>query len=287
MERDFERWFSTFRKNIMDYKFFVNFGKVYSEVSSIEACLKKLNSLIGSPNIKDDFRTLVKEEPETLACIPILLAVRSQEINVVDDKLGELNYSFLGQNYSVEQYCIFMEKTGLFDLLQNHIVDNLVDYVIGVETGLDSNARKNRSGKAMEELVEINIHKCGFEKGVNYFKEMTIREAHKRWGIDFSPISNKGKVEKRFDFVVKTFQKTYFIETNFYTGGGSKLNEIARSYKALAIEFRSIQDTAFVWFTDGYGWTKAKHNLEEAFDAMEHIYNIKDIEDGIMKRLFV
>ena len=139
----------------------------------------------------------------------------------------------------------------------------------------------------MENLVERFIVKAGFKRGVNYFKEMYIHEIVDKWNIDLSAISNQGKMEKRFDYVVKTDKMIYGIETNFYGGGGSKLNETARSYKTLAMESDTIDGFTFVWFTDGKGWTSAKHNLEETFDVLPHIYNIKDMEQGIMTEVFI
>ena len=177
-------------------------------------------------------------------------------------------------------------KTGLFDLLKNHIINNLVDYALGIETGLDSNARKNRGGHLMEDLLESFIKKAGYVKGESYFKEMYIHDIIRKWGIDLSVISNKGKMEKRFDFVVKTKNMIYAIETNFYRSGGSKLNETARSYKTIAEEAKTIKGFTFVWFTDGNGWKAARHNLEETFDVMPHLYNIKDLEQGIITEVF-
>ena len=116
---------------------------------------------------------------------------------------------------------------------------------------------------------------------------MYIHQITDKWGIDLSAISNKGKTEKRFDFVIKTPNMIYGIETNFYGGGGSKLNETARSYKTLALETDTIDGFTFVWFTDGKGWTSARHNLEETFDVMQHIYNIKDLEEGIISNALI
>ena len=138
----------------------------------------------------------------------------------------------------------------------------------------------------MEDLVEGFIKKAGFTKNENYFKEMYIHQITDRWGVDLSPISNKGKMEKRFDFVIKTPSMIYGIETNFYGSSGSKLNETARSYKTLALESSEIDGFTFVWFTDGKGWTSARNNLEETFDVMEHIYNIRDLEEGIINHVF-
>jgi len=281
MERDFNIWLSTFKNSLANYGYYIDFQKVYTNIENIRIELNILNSLIGSKKIDDDFEKIIIKYPETLKCIPILLAVRANEIYAIDEE-GEFCYNFSNTNYSIEQYKIFMSKTGLFDLLQNHLVNNLVDYVLGVETGLDSNGRKNRGGHLMEDLVESYIIKAGYKKNVSYFKEMYIHEIIENWGIDLSKISNQGKMEKRFDFVIKTQKMIYGIETNFYASNGSKLNETSRSYKTLAQEVSGIPDFEFVWFTDGKGWFAAKNNLEETFDIMRHLYNINDLENGII-----
>lgn len=285
MARDFTSWLSGFRDSIADYGYYIDFEKVHRNVSSIKVELNILNSLIGSTDIENDFEALLGRYPEILKCIPLLLAVRANEIYAVDGD-GAFTYDFKKQTLSVSQYKLFMRKTGLFDLISNHIVNNLVDYVSGVETGLDSNGRKNRGGHLMENLVESFLQKAGFVKGANYFKEMYIHQITDLWNIDLSAISNQGQMEKRFDFVIKTDNMIYGIETNFYGSGGSKLNETARSYKTLALETDTIEGFTFVWFTDGKGWTSAKNNLKETFDVMKHIYNIKDLESGIVGEVF-
>ncbi len=288
--REFNAWLSGFRDSIADYRYYIDFEKVHRNAGSIKVELNILNSLIGAKNIKEDFKTLIKKYPEVLKCIPLLLAVRAHELYCQDENGGYLyrfNFGKQRSNSSVdyERYGYFMEHTGLFDLLENHIINNLVDYVTGVETGLDSNGRKNRGGHLMEDLVERFIKKAGFVRDETYFKEMYIHQMTANWGIDLSAISNQGKMEKRFDFVIKTPGMIYGIETNFYGSGGSKLNETARSYKTLALETDTIDGFTFVWFTDGKGWTSARNNLEETFDVMEHLYNIKDLEDGILTKV--
>ncbi len=289
--RDFNMWLSGFRDSIADYGYYIDFEKVHRNVDNIKVELNILNSLIGSKNIEADFENLMRKYPEVLKCIPLLLAVRANEIYCQDENGGHL-FQFDSGKYPpnshthYERYKYFMRETGLFDLLKNHIVNNLVDYATGVETGLDSNGRKNRGGHLMEDLVENFIQKAGFVKGVNYFKEMYIHQITDKWHIDLSAISNQGKMEKRFDFVIKTPTMIYGIETNFYGSGGSKLNETARSYKTLVWETEKINGFTFVWFTDGKGWTSAKNNLEETFDVMQHIYNIKDLEDDIISEVF-
>lgn len=285
MKRNFTEWLSTFRDSIATYSYYIDFKKVYGNVENIKIELNILNSLIGSKTIEKDFENILLKYPETLKCIPILLAVRNSEISVSDEN-GSFVFDFSTSKQTVSEYSDFMKNSGLFDLLQNHLVNNLVDYVTGVETGLDSNGRKNRGGHLMEDLVESYIKKTGFEKDKNYFKEMYIHEITEKWNVDLSAISNHGKMEKRFDFVVKTESQIYVVETNFYGSGGSKLNETARSYKTLAGEIDTISGVTFVWFTDGNGWQSARHNLEETFDVMENIYCIKDMENGVIGKVF-
>lgn len=281
MKRNFVEWLGTFKDNISDYKYYINFEKVYRNVEENKVEFNMLNSLLGSKNIEEDFINLVTKYPEVLKCIPILLAVRNMEIPAMDEE-GAFIYNFKKMNQSLEQYIVFMNKTGLFDLLANRGVTNIIDFVLGVETGLDSNGRKNRGGHLMEDLIEGYLK----SESVEYYKEMYLKDIEEKWGIDLSALSNNGKSAKRFDFVVKTNDMVYGIETNFYTSGGSKLNETARSYKMIAEESKNIEGFKFVWFTDGKGWTSAKKNLEETFDVLDSMYNINDVENGIMKELF-
>ena len=285
MKRDFNKWLETFRSSICDYKFYVDFEKVYGKVDNIKVELNILNSLIGSKNIESDFKNLVAEYPKVLKCIPILLAVRSREIYAIDSD-GEYWFNFAKQNYSIDEYIMFMRKTGLFSLISEHLINNLVDYVTGVEVGLDSNGRKNRGGHLMEDLVESYLVQAGLQRNVDYFKEMYLSDVEKQWNLDLSSISNQGKAKKRFDFVVKKGETVYAVETNFYSSGGSKLNETARSYKTIALEAKEIDGFAFVWFTDGQGWKSARNNLEETFDVLDNMYCITDLENGIVKELF-
>ena len=284
MSRNFEEWLNEFKFSISGYKYYIDFEKVYRNVENIKIELNILNSLIGSKQIEEDFQNIIEKYPETLKCIPILLAVRQMEIYAQDEN-GEFTYNFKNQNYSIEQYKVFMRETGLFELLEKHIVNNLVDYCLGVETGLDSNGRKNRGGHQMEDLVEAYIKKSGVKE---YYKEMYLTDIEKKWNVDLSAISGNGTSTKRFDFVVKTDNMIYVIETNFYggNGGGSKLNETARSYKMISQEADTIDGVKFVWFTDGTAWRSARRNLEETFNVMENIYNINDMENGIMNKIF-
>lgn len=283
--RDFNKWLNTFKDSIATWNYYTDFQKVYNNIDSIKDELNILNGLIGVKNIKDEFKRIVTKYPNVLKVIPILIAKRESEIKIIDPEKTYI-FNFKNPNYSLDEYVKFMENTGLFDLLQNHMIHSLIDYVMGVEVGMDTNGRKNRTGTAMEELVENYIKKSDFKENDSYFKQMSASEITQKWGLNLSSISNKGKSEKIFDFVIKTNHMVYGIETNFYGSGGSKLNETARSYKTIAQEAKDINGFTFVWFTDGNGWHTAKNNLEETFDVMEHIYNINDLENGIIDEVF-
>ena len=282
--RNFNKWLSTFTNYLRTYVYYVDFEKVYKNANIYKVELNILNSLIGSKSIEKDFFNLVEKYPECLKAIPLLLAVRAIEIHAFDDN-GDYLYSFDKINQSPEQYMYFMRETGLFDLMENKITSNLFDYAMGVETGLDSNARKNRGGHIMEDLVEDFIKDAGFIKDENYFKEMYAKNVEALWGIDLGSTINEGKTSKRFDYVIKTDKNIYAIETNFYNSGGSKLNETSRSYKNLALEAKNIDGFKFVWITDGFGWKSAKRNLQETFECMDLIFNINDLKNGILKEV--
>ena len=283
--RDFNEWLSSFRDSIATWKYYTDFEKVYQNVERIKDELNILNGLIGKKDIENEFRRIIKKYPDVLKVIPILIAKRESEIKITDSKQNYI-FNFKNPNYSIDEYVKFMDNTGLFDLLQNHVIHSLIDYVMGVEVGMDTNGRKNRTGDAMEDLVDSYRKNAGFKEGKTYFKQFAASEISQKWELDLSEISNKGKSEKIFDFVIKTPDMVYGVETNFYGSGGSKLNETARSYKTIALESNNIQGFTFVWFTDGKGWTSARNNLEETFDVMQHIYNIKDLEDGIISEVF-
>ena len=279
--RDFDSWLSQFKESISDYSYYVDFKKVVENADKLKIPLNIMNSLVGSKNIRNEFIELARQYPEILACIPTLIAVRSNEI-LIHDNGEDLKFNFTKLNHSVEEYADFMEKIGLFDLISKKIVNNLYDYVLGIETGLDSNGRKNRGGHQMENLIESYI----IDAGLEYYKEMYASEIESKWNIDLSSISNQGKMEKRFDFVVVVDGVVNAIEVNFYTSGGSKLNETSRSYKMLAEESKDIPNFKFVWFTDGQGWKSARANLQETFDVMDSIYCIEELDEfGIMELL--
>lgn len=284
MKRNFESWFLTMKGNTLTWNYYTDFSRVYDNVNRLKIEFNILNSLIGSKNIEEEFKSLLTKYPGTIKTIPFLLAKREKEIRTVDPNEACV-FNFEKANYSIDQYTLFMKNSGLFELLQNHVINNLINYVLGAKVGMDTNERKNKTGNGMKDLVESYLIKAGLVKEKTYFKEMKKSDVEKKFGLDLSKISNQENAEKRFDFVIKDpLGGIYACECNFYHGG-YKLNETARNYKKIAIEAKGISKFTFVWFTDGLGWSSARENLEEIFDILDTVYNIKDLEDGIVEKM--
>lgn len=274
-EQEFKTFMSQLKETNQSLDFFCDFDKINSNVEDIKLSLCMLNSLIGSANLRASVETIWNRDKTAFNVMDILIAVRSEGKKKVLNSLGEcvvLDSLF----ESVDGVMEFLNDTGLAEVLQSQKITNLVDYVFGVETGLDSNARKNRSGHVMENVVaEI------FENnGVDYRTEVYSSE----WAEMTKAL---GDDEKRFDFVIETPQKIYFIEVNFYSGGGSKLNEVARAYSDIAPKINAVDGFEFVWITDGIGWNSAKNKLQEAFNIIPSIYNLSTIEHFISQILTI
>ena len=191
-KRNFNEWLGTFRESINGFKYYTDFETVYKNAEKYKIELNILNSLVGSQTIKKDFTNLIEKYPECLKAIPLLLAVRENEMYCQDEIVSK-NFTFHEPYDEITDYIYFMEHTGLFDLIQNHLVSNLYDYVTGVEVGLGSNGRKNRGGHQMEDLVEGFIKETEYE----YYKEMYLQDIEKKWNIDLSSISANNTTTKR------------------------------------------------------------------------------------------
>lgn len=267
--------FNNFIKPLKETNFslqdFVDFPKVAANVEAISIKLNQLNYLIGQEDMTSAVKRLWNENPKAFSVLDVLIAVRTKDKKKVIDNNGNI---FLLNDYfsSPEQVTTFLNETGLTHVFQTKQIKNLVDYVFGIEVGLDSNARKNRSGHLMEDLIADILTDNGitFRKEVNYNE---FPEIVKALGAD----------KKRFDFVITTPDKTYLLETNFYGGGGSKLNEVARSYSELAPKINRVPGYEFVWITDGIGWLSARNKLEEAFEYIPSVYNLSNIDEFIQK----
>ena len=244
--------------------YFTDFAKIRSNVKKIAIKLNQLNYLIGKTDLKEAIRDLYQENPKVFEILDILIAIRKNKKAKTFNNQGEI-VALDSYFYSPDKIFEYIQETGLAEVFQNKDVTNLVDYVFGIEVGLDTNARKNRGGDNMANAVALlfNSENLLFESEVS----STL----------FPEITSLGVDVKRFDFVIKTRQKTYFIETNYYNSGGSKLNEVARAYSDVAPKINQYPNYEFVWITDGQGWLTAKNKLEAAFNIIPCVYNLATV----------
>lgn len=271
MNKDFNKFMSQLQETNQTLDFFCDFDKIAANVDNIKLSLCMLNSLIGTTDLRKSVETIWKRDSSAFSIMDILIAVRSGGKKVVLNSSGGsiiIDRLFT----SVDGVMEYLEGTGLADLFRKKKINDLVDNVFGIETGLDSNARKNRSGHVMEGMVASILS----NNGIEFRQEVYSTEWPNLQRV-------LGDDEKRFDFVIKTSKKTYLIEVNFYSGGGSKLNEVARSYSDIAPKVNSVPGFEFVWITDGIGWKSAKNKLQEAYNIIPSIYNLTSIKDFLQE----
>lgn len=270
MEKDFDLFMSQLQETNQTLDFFCDFNKISANVAEVEMSLNTLNYLIGKEDLERSVVEIWQRDPKVFEVLCILIAVRDEGTKPVVDNEGNV---VLLKSYfkSSEKVVEFLLGTGLAELFHTRRIKNLVDYVFGIETGLDTNARKNRSGHIMENTV------------AELFLDSEIPFRKEVYSSEFPELSVLGADEKRFDFFIETPRKKYLIEVNFYSDGGSKLNEVARAYTELSPKINSVDGFEFVWITDGKGWKKAKNKIEEAFYSIPSVYNLTTISEFIDK----
>lgn len=283
MKKNFNYLVSTFKSSIKTWDYFVNWNKVFANSSDLEISLNKLNYLLGKENLKEKFKKLYDSNPDIIRVLPVLLAVRESKLEVFDKVTKNSDFfDFTHPENNSDKYFEFLEKTGLARLFQKDGIKNLVDYVIGVEVGLDSNGRKNRGGSLMEEIVGTFLTDFSNKNGFEYLAQARPSAIKTKWGFDV----RVDKSERSFDFAIynpKT-KKLKLFEANFYNGGGSKLKAVCGEFKSLYDELKS-QNIDFVWVTDGLGWNTTKRPLEETYNHNEYVFNLAILESGILNEL--
>ena len=269
MKEQFKTFLSQLSKTNATLDYFVDFNKVTRNVHKIAIKLNQLNYLIGKENIEEAINELYEENPKVFEVLDILIAVRNKKTKTFNN--NGIIVSLEGYFSSPKGILEYIHETRLEEVFKNKEITNLVDYVFGIEVGLDTNARKNRGGKNMSKAVSLF-----FDRGGIFYKT----EVNSTLFLD---IESLGVDVKRFDFVIKTKKKTYLIETNFYNTGGSKLNEVARAYSEVAPKINQYENYEFVWITDGQGWLSAKNKLEEAYNTIPSVYNLTTLSKFVEK----
>jgi len=275
------------KETIRSWDFYVNWSKINNSINNIEVPLNILNALIGKTDIKSEFIKLAIQYPEVISVIPILIATRENNIKILDPKQDNIfnykSYNFNNKKYTNEEIAEiadFCDKIGILSMFKNRRIKSAVDYVTGVEVGLDTNARKNRSGTAMELITELFINKICQNHGYSYIAQATAIKIKQQFNYDVAT----DKSERSFDFAINTGDKLYLVETNYYSGGGTKLKSVAGEFSTLFSFIKhATPQHGFIWITDGVGWNTAKNPLREAFNSTDYILNLDMIEKGVLE----
>lgn len=270
------------KETIKTWDYFVNWNKVIRNYQAVEISLNVLNTLIGKKNVEVAAKNLLKEYPKVIAVIPSLLAYRERKVKLLSNikNFETTEYDF-SKPIDLDKAVMFLKESGFLKLVSDKTIKSIPDYFIGVEVGLDSNGRKNRSGTSMEDIAEFFIKDICQRKGYEYISQATADKIKQQWNKDITVT----KSSKRIDFAVNTPNKLYLIETNFYGGGGSKLKSTAGEYAEIYHQWTN-DGHQFIWITDGLGWQSTKRPLRDTFDSTDYIINLDMIQKGVLEGLF-
>lgn len=277
----------TLKNTITGWDYFINWAKVFGNIKDVEIDLNTLNYLVGKENIEEEFTLLIEKHPSIVRLIPILIACRQTHFEILLDfdnnNFKYEKYDFgTTEDLEISKVVQFAKSCGFLDLLKNKRIKSIVDYVIGIEVGLDSNGRKNRGGKSMEIIVEFFVKELCQRNNLDYIKEATSKKIREKWGLTLQV----DKSSRRIDFAVKKNKQIYLIETNFYSGGGSKLKSTAGEYKSM-FDFWKKGGHEFIWITDGIGWKTTRLPLEETFEHTDCILNLEMITKGLLEDIII
>ncbi|MCL2672894.1 MAG: type II restriction endonuclease [Alphaproteobacteria bacterium] len=275
----FAHLIANLKPTIKSWDYFVNWAKVIKNYHDVETSLNLLNTLIGKDDVEAAAANLLKEYPKVISIVPDLLAYREKKLNLLTDikNFTYENYDF-SKPMDVPKAVRFLKETGFLKLVSNKTLKSIPDYFIGLEVGLDTNGRKNRSGTTMENLIEFFVKDICARNEYEYMTQATADKIHKRWSKKITV----HKSSKRVDFAINTPNKLFLIETNFYGGGGSKLKSTAGEYTD-AYKQWTKDGHQFIWITDGLGWGKTQLPLRDTFDTTDYILNIDMVQKGVLE----
>lgn len=282
MKQPFDELIRNLRSVIASFVFYTDFDKVISNVQNQLHRVERLEEILKSEHFEDELVRSINHDPKMIGLLANLLAIRKNFDVLEDNRIR--SYDLNSKTLSDQDYIDLVKQSGLVSMFSKGLVSDLKSYLLGVEVGLDSNARKNRGGTEMEKLVEEYIQQLG----LSYYPQVDKRTLKSKFGIDIDEVLDDVTLKsanKKFDFIVVGEEKTYLIETSFYSGGGSVLSRTSRSFRQIATELLKIDSVEFIWITDGKGWKTAIGNLKETYDSLKHLYTIHDLEQGVLYKV--
>lgn len=292
-EQKFNQFMASRVKTNRTPAYWVDWQKVRKHVAKYRSKLTKLDCLVGSPNIVSKAKIVFTKEPDLLTVIPLLLGTRDMQLSVlVNDPKNYQAYTLDFANPDLKQldkYLDFIQQTGLFDIMANTIKEPLVNFAYGIEVGLDTNARKNRSGFQNEAILADNLTLIKKEHPTwQVTTQVSGAEIKTNWGITVpEQLDHKHKGGRIYDGAIYNPEtnKVTIIETNIYCSNGSKMKAVAGEFSNVFLYLKkhdTKKQVNYVWITDGCGWNTAKNPLREAFNVIPNIFNLKMVKQGYL-----
>jgi type II restriction enzyme len=290
LEAVLEHFLRTLLSTNRTHRFLVDWDKIKAQVESYRLELHLLNALIGSTHFEEDLRTIIASYPQVLPVFPLLLALRDREFRLIDESsvedLREITYNFTPRTLSpeeVEDLVQFFSRTGLQEFFESRLHQSLQDYLLGVEVGLDTHARKNRSGAFMEHILRPVIEEANRQllRPFTILAQRPFAALHEyRFPVP-APLEHR-----RADWILfrEADQKLVNIETNFYTETGSKPQEIVDAYIDRSRNLKSYGFT-FIWITDGEGWKGQYHQIHKGFRELDFLLNLSMARRGFLQEI--
>lgn len=168
MSEQFKNFLSQLSETNATLDYFTDFAKIIPNINKISIKLNQLNYLLGKEDLEKAIGDLYQENPKVFEVLDILIAVRKKDNKKLINNAGDIVLldSYFHSPKSILEY---IEGTGLGDVFRNKNITNLVDYVFGIEVGLDTNARKNRGGDNMSKAVSLIFDNANifYKKEVN------------------------------------------------------------------------------------------------------------------------
>lgn len=264
-ELQFNNFLDTFIDTNIKLDDFVDWEKVNSKIKSYRQDLSIFNFLQSENEeiLKEKINKYWFQNLSSFQKFYILLAGRESNAFLQNKESRFFkDLIFRNPNEVIE----FLKESNLIRLFIGKNKIDFTNYLLGIEVGLDSNARKNRFGTIMENNIAQILKENNIEFVQNY-------------SVDF--VKDRKGNKKIFDFKFSKNNKDYYLECNFFNSSGSKINEVTKSYRSINEIFKKEKDINFIWVTDGAGWKKTKSSLKTAFFDIENLFSIKLFKEWI------
>lgn len=306
LDKKVEEKTKEFQQKLLDTNRGYNYYIDWSNVTGFEEYMVEIHAMdvlihCDDEKFEDKFTELLRKLPTVIEVFPILFGLAKAErksvtkkktLKIIGTQLDSDDYDEINFNANafkenmtdgtIKKYYDFFSKMGLKSLFQNNIEKSVLDYIVGVLIGMDSNGRKNRAGSAFELACEPIIRSICSKYGLETLIQRKFEYLSKKYDITISDDMKNRKAD--FIIVDPNNLKCMNIEVNFFNLGGSKPEEIIDAYSQRQTDLEKI-DIKFALITDGNCWHTATNQLTKGFGHINYLLNYRLIKDGTLEEV--